>query len=95
MLMQSDYFIPRESSSGTFVTCIELLPALPENWKDGSISGIRARGGIAVDMTWQGSRVTALTLTAQQGGVVMLTMNGETKKVILKKGKNTIVPSKK
>ena len=95
MLMQSDYFIPRESSSGTFVTCIELLPALPENWKDGSISGIRARGGIAVDMTWQGSRVTALTLTAQQGGVVMLTMNGETKKVKLKKGKNTIVPSKK
>ncbi len=95
MLMQSDYFIPRESSSDTLVTCIELLPALPENWKDGSVSGIRARGGIAVDMTWQGSRVTALTLTAQQGGVVMLTMNGETKKVILKKGKNTIVPSKK
>ena len=95
MLMQSDYFIPRESSSGTLVTCIELLPALPENWKDGSVSGIRARGGITVDMVWQDSRVNSLTLTAQKSCVVQLTMNGETEKVKLKKGKNTILPSKK
>ena len=92
MLMQSDYFIPHESSSGTPVTCIELLPALPENWKDGSVSGIRARGGITVEMTWQDSRVTSLTVIAQKSCVVMLTMNGETRKVKLKKGINKLKP---
>ena len=92
MLLQSDYFIPLESSSGTPVTCIELLPALPENWKDGSVSGIRARGGITVEMTWQDSRVTSLTVMAQKSCVVMLTMNGETRKVKLKKGINKLKP---
>lgn len=31
---------------------IELLPALPAQWKSGSISGIKARGGFTVDITW-------------------------------------------
>lgn len=56
-----------------------MLPALPDNWKDGSVSGIRARGGITVDMTWRDHRVTALTLTAQQPCKVTLTVNGERK----------------
>ena len=69
---------------------IELLPALPENWKDGSVSGIRARGGIAVSMTWKDSKVTALTLTAQQPCKVELMFNGKVKTVKLKKGDNKI-----
>jgi alpha-L-fucosidase 2 len=69
---------------------IELLPALPENWKDGSVSGIRARGGIAVSMTWKDSKVTALTLTAQQPCKVELMFNGQVKTVKLKKGDNKI-----
>jgi alpha-L-fucosidase 2 len=78
------------STVNSQLSTIELLPALPENWKDGSVSGIRARGGIAVDMTWKDSRVTTLTLTAQQACVVMLTMNGVTTKLKLKKGKNHV-----
>ena len=69
---------------------IELLPALPENWKDGSVSGIRARGGITVSMTWREHRVTALTLTAQQPCEVTLLVNGQQKEVKLKKGKNKV-----
>ena len=31
---------------------IELLPALPAQWKSGSIHGVKARGGYTVDITW-------------------------------------------
>ena len=88
MLMQSEYQIPDWSSSRLPITSIELLPALPDNWKDGEVSGLRARGGITVDMTWQDGKVKKVSLTAQQPCVVTLLMNGERKKVELKRGEN-------
>ena len=88
MLMQSEYQIPDWSSSRLPITSIELLPALPDNWKDGEVSGLRARGGITVGMTWQDGKVKKVSLTAQQPCVVTLLMNGERKKVKLKRGEN-------
>ena len=84
--MQSEYSVREDSP----FTTIELLPALPDYWKDGSVSGIRARGGITVDMTWKDRRVTKLTLTTQQPCTVMLVMNGEQIIVKLKKGSFTL-----
>ncbi|MEV6544134.1 glycoside hydrolase N-terminal domain-containing protein [Streptomyces sp. NPDC051665] len=45
---------------------LELLPALPEQWTKGSISGIRGRGGIRVhELTWDlTTRVTSVTVTS-------------------------------
>ncbi len=88
MLMQSELTIAKGEPSIT----IELLPALPENWKDGSVSGIRARGGITVDMTWKNGRVTSLTLTSDQAyDKITLIMNGEQKDIKLRKGKNLLI----
>ena len=83
MLMQSEYDVDKNQPT------IELLPALPANWKDGEVSGLRARGGIIVDMTWRNKTVTTLALTAQHTCKVMLTINGEQKVLSLKKGKTT------
>ncbi|APX33213.1 hypothetical protein BH708_11375 [Brachybacterium sp. P6-10-X1] len=49
---------------------IELLPALPPIMADGSVRGLRARPGIAVDMSWSDGELTALTLRAVGPGAV-------------------------
>jgi alpha-L-fucosidase 2 len=48
---------------------ISLLPALPKAWPTGSVSGLRARGGFEVDITWREGRLAQATLHSQQGGV--------------------------
>ena len=92
MLMQSELtFMPSKTAKYAWqhsIILLELLPALPANWKDGEVSGLRARGGITVGMTWQDGKVKKLSLTAQQPCVVTLLMNGERKKVKLKRGEN-------
>lgn len=47
---------------------IHLLPALPDEWQDGSIHGIRARGGFTIDMAWKKGKVTRLSITSSVGG---------------------------
>ena len=94
MLMQSEYsLMPTKAAKYDWqpYVLLELLPALPSNWKDGAVSGIRARGGITVDMKWQDSRVTSLTLTAQHSCKVIVMMNGHQQKVKLKKGRNKVL----
>jgi alpha-L-fucosidase 2 len=41
---------------------IELLPALPKAWSIGKVSGLRARGGVEIDLAWSGGLPTTATL---------------------------------
>ena len=43
---------------------IRLLPALPKAWSAGKVSGLRARGGLEIDLTWNHGLPTAATLKA-------------------------------
>lgn len=87
MLLQSDYTL---NAKGKPTVSIELLPALPANWKDGVLSGACARGGITVDMEWKGHRVTSLNLVTKQACKVSLLVNGKQRTVKLKKGENIL-----
>ena len=94
MLLQSEYNLNHNINANSLTAqpqiTVELLPALPEQWKDGFVSGIRARGGITVEMSWQNSCVTNLTLTAKKACKLKLLMNGQQRIVKLKKGKNKV-----
>jgi alpha-L-fucosidase 2 len=41
---------------------INILPALPKAWPAGNVKGLRARGGVEVDIAWSGGRVTECNL---------------------------------
>jgi len=58
---------------------IYLLPALPDAWPAGKVSGLRARGGFVVDMIWNKRKLTRLTIHSSIGGNCRLRLSGELK----------------
>ena len=67
---------------------IRLLPALPAAWPEGSVKGLRARGGIEIDETWAGGKLTSATFRSGKGGAVAVRYQGATTNVTLKPGES-------
>jgi len=51
---------------------IELLPALPEQWPEGSIEKVHVRGGASLDMQWKAGKLVSMQLHAQSEGAIRL-----------------------
>src|SRR5204863_9968137 len=49
---------------------ISLLPALPAGWDDGSVSGLRARGGYDVSMQWKGGKLQTTDIRGLKAGTI-------------------------
>jgi alpha-L-fucosidase 2 len=62
---------------------LRLLPALPKAWPDGRVRGIRARGGLILDMDWNGSALRRLQIKGPPRAPVTLMAHGWTRGITL------------
>ena len=65
---------------------IELLPACPEQWQEGYVSGLCARGGYEVSFEWKTGGVRSCTIKAKNNGTITLLYNGQQKTIKMKAG---------
>ena len=56
MLLQSHV----KNAQGLFI--IDLLPALPKSWSEGSVEGLKARGNVRVDLSWKDGQLNEVVL---------------------------------
>ena len=51
---------------------VHLLPALPEQWRTGSVKGLVARGAFVVDIEWDGAQLSKARIISRRGGTLRL-----------------------
>lgn len=72
---------------------IQLLPALPKAWKDGSYKGLRARGAFTINADWKNGVPTVIQVTSDHGNNVKLkSPMFNTPFTLIRVGTNTPVP---
>ncbi|HET6247140.1 MAG TPA: glycoside hydrolase family 95 protein [Tepidisphaeraceae bacterium] len=60
---------------------ISLLPALSPGWKDGSVTGLRGRGGFDVSMQWKEGKLVSAAIRADHAGVCKVRYGSKTASV--------------
>jgi alpha-L-fucosidase 2 len=65
---------------------IRILPALPTEWPDGSFRGLRARGGLAFDVSWRDGALTEAVVRATYAGTHRIAWQGGERTVELAAG---------
>ena len=58
------------------LSIIQILPALPDAWKSGTIKGLKARGGFITDITWKDGKLLKLVLHSTVDGKATLQLTG-------------------
>lgn len=62
---------------------IELIPAIPDNWKAfGEVKGLKARGNFTVDMKWKDGKITDYRISSLRPRKVKIKLNGEFREVL-------------
>ncbi|HEY6641883.1 MAG TPA: glycoside hydrolase family 95 protein [Povalibacter sp.] len=65
---------------------IHLLPALPKAWSEGTVTGLRARGGFSVELRWSEGQLERAVITSLAGQPGTLVYRGQKLDVKLKRG---------
>jgi alpha-L-fucosidase 2 len=69
---------------------LELLPALPPEWKRGSVTGLRARGGCQVDLRWEDGKLREAKIAAGADGPIVIREKGRAGRPRISCGENPI-----
>jgi alpha-L-fucosidase 2 len=56
---------------------IHLLPALPKEWTNGKIFGLKTRGGFEVDIEWENGKLKNAAIRSTLGGICRIRTNQE------------------
>ncbi|NQU23642.1 MAG: hypothetical protein HQ567_20355 [Candidatus Nealsonbacteria bacterium] len=70
---------------------IRLLPALPKAWPEGSVRGLRARGGFQVDLRWKDSQLVSATIHSEFDGPCKVSYGEKTEELNLRAGETCIL----
>ncbi len=70
---------------------IEVLPALPTAWANGTMTGMKAVGNFTVDIEWANNKATRVRIVSHKGQPLMVKADGIAKAVIKKN--NITVPA--
>jgi len=67
---------------------IHLLPALPSAWPAGSVTGLRARGGFEVDISWEAGKVKSAVIRSVTGTNCKVRIGGKVVDLTMKAGES-------
>ena len=70
---------------------VQLLPALPEEWSEGEVDGLRLRGNLLLCMKWKNSRLCRAELTAGSDADFRLVCGENSRMIHLKQGETVLV----
>ena len=86
MLLQSSQRYSTQPGGLEDSYVIDLLPALPSLWPTGKITGLRARGGVEVDLEWKNGTLYRATVRSVEGTSARLRYRDETLPIKLSPG---------
>ena len=75
--------------------CVHLLPAVPDRWSEGKVTGLVARGGFVVDMEWKGGQITSLQVESRLGGNLKIRTSSDLYDLETKAGQTYNIVSKR
>ena len=73
---------------------IQLLPALPDAWEEGSVEGLCARGGFELDIVWENGKLKETIILSKAGEPCIIKYKGQTCSFKTKQGKRYLVSFK-
>lgn len=77
MVLQSQELYSDDEQPNKDFYVIDILPALPDTWVNGSVKGLRARGGFEVSMIWANKKIEQITIKSIGGTAAKIRYNGK------------------